>query len=257
MKKIIIGFLFLPLLIAASFPNAKQISKAPYNSAVYKLMEVTYLWELLSTGYQPSRKRDATWLDVGFRAKYAMARNYASLDKLEDVFNTPIFISGPHGKNMNFNSKTSFGHYNPAFITKLTESVQTVLRNPVFHMPAKQAYHQYFEPMALTYKNSYIRIQSNPKRLNQLKINYLKKIIKAGGTHNTCLNELLIEQAKSNVYSKPLKLKDRIVENPRADVYEESTAPSFWVRRSLDGTDKQLYKLLNLIITELEYDGGC
>ena len=104
LKFSVIGLLFS---IATAFTYSPSSSNT--SPSVFKIMEVTYLWDLLAMNYEPNRERDDTWLDVGLRSKYAMAKNYASLSILEETFDEDVFLRGPHQGDMDFNSTTSFG----------------------------------------------------------------------------------------------------------------------------------------------------
>ncbi len=240
MKKWTILFACLSLLITASgFRAAQKILKAQQTPGAYKVMEVVTLWKLLSYDYQPNRDTDGTWLMEGFRSKYAMAKKYVSPDILAATYGTPVFLEGPHKEDMDFNSTTSFGHYNPAFISKVTADVKTVLANPFFRGLIKETYPN-FEGMAKTYKNAYLYINEKPKRLKGIRKSYLRQLRQKSGTTEGSMQETFRAYADS--------------QDEESDWYEAVTAPSFWVRRSIDGTDKQIYELLNLIITEMEKD---
>ncbi len=221
-------------------------------TSVFKIMEVTYLWELLKQGYQPNRERDATWLEVGFRAKYAKAKNYISLEILEAVFGVPVFIKGPHKDQMNFNSTTSFGYYNPEFITKVKLSVDEIFENPVFKAAAKKVYHENFRSMALTYLDAHRYLNDSPEYLKELKTKYLQEIAQPGGTTNGSLQETFRDYADHGEFADAAEQRAYETLNPNADWYEAVTAPAFWLRRSIDGTDGQIENLLGWIINNLE-----
>lgn len=235
--------LFIPisllfLLIASAFTQKQQQTNT--EPAVYKLMEVTFLWDLLSEGYEPNRERDDTWLDVGFRSKYAMAKKYASLEMLQKAFDEPVFVIGPHGKDMNFNDKTSFGHYNTRFITKLEASIQTALQNPLFRKTTKKVYDEYLVSMAHTYRHAYVYLNKDAKRLKKLKKKYIAMMDSPEGTTDGSLQEEFRDFAEA------------LEQNEQADVYEGFTAPAFWLRRSIDGTAEQFFAMLEMVIEEME-----
>ena len=74
----------LILMTAFTTTNSTQtVNFQPIEPTVYKIMEVTNLWDLLKSNYEPNRERDATWLNVGLRSKYAMAKDYASFEVIE------------------------------------------------------------------------------------------------------------------------------------------------------------------------------
>ena len=43
-----------------------------------------------------------------------------------------------------------------------------------------------------------------------------------------------------------------IRDSTKSDVYEAFTAPSFWVRRSIDGTDDEFIALLEMVVNHFE-----
>ena len=92
--------------------------------------------------------------------------------------------------------------------------------------------------MANTYKDAYLYLNENPKKVKRMSGSYLHLLKQKGGTTEGSMQEIFREYADS--------------QSGESDWYEAVTAPAFWVRRSIDGTDKQIYELLNMIITEME-----
>ena len=239
MKKWSIVIVSLCLLFTATgFKAIQKLSTDSQTPGAYKIMEVVTLWKLLSYDFQPSWEEHETWLPEGFRSKYGMAKKYVSLDVLEATYGVPVFLSGPHKGDMDFNSNTSFGHYNPEFISKVKADVKTVLANPFFRSLIKTAYTNYLEGMANTYKDAYMYLHSNPKRIKGMSSNYLQKVQQKGGTTDGSMQDVFRGYA-DNVSGE-------------SSWYEAVTAPAFWLRRSIDGTDKQIFELLNIVITEME-----
>ncbi len=240
MKRPFFAFtMMLLLFVTSAFVATENYQDSNNDPAVYKLMEVTFLWDLLKEEYQPIRDRDDTWLDVGFRSKYAMAKKYASLEMIETAFGCPVFLRGPHDKDMNFKSKTSFGYYNPEFVAKLRTSIELALKKPLFKKVTKQVYQQHLESMARTYHNAYTYLNKEAG-LQGLQREYLFLMTKPEGIDTGSFQE------KFRAYAESL------AKNQQADVYEGFTAPAFWLRRSIDGTSKQLFELLDMVIKEME-----
>lgn len=227
-------------LTATAFLPADQQSTTDTNPSVYQLMEVTFLWDLLHDGYEPVMERDDTWLDVGFRAKYAMAKKYASIEMVEAAFGCPVFLRGPHDGEMNFNSTTSFGYYNPEFITRLQTSVQTALKHPLYNEVFKSVYQKHLESMARTYRDAYLHVNKDANYLVRLQDRYLRQMASPNGTDNGSFQE------EFRGYAEALE------KSQGADVYEGFTAPAFWLRRSIDGTAAPLFELLNMVMKEME-----
>lgn len=233
----------ITLLLISAFtiaPFQKNKTTQAIEPPMFKLMEVAYLWDLLADTYEPNRERDDTWLDVGFRSKYAMAKNYASIGMLENTFGTNVFIRGPHGEDMDFNSNTSFGYYNPEFIAQLHMYIEETLTNPTYKKVAQSLYQKHLKGMANAYHKGYKYLHSKKGNLSYLKTEYLMGITSPKGIDTGSFQESFRRFAEG------------IEKSDGLDVYEGFTAPAFWLRRSIDGTDKQLFDLLEMVISELE-----
>ena len=233
-------------LLATAFTRPSTISNStaePTEQSIFKIMEVTHLWDLLATYYEPNRERDDTWLDVGWRSKYAMAKNYASISILEETFEEDVFLRGPHHGDMDFNSTTSFGYYNPRFLEKVQLALDYALSNPIFSKVAEPIYKKHFQSMAHTYYDAFLYMEQNPKIREQLKSDYIMSMAQAGGTTEGSLQE------KFRGYAEALEKSTRPT---KADIYEAFTAPSFWVRRYIDGTEDDFMKILELVVGHFE-----
>lgn len=253
MKRLLFVLLAAALLvIAPAFVSVEEEQSSQSDPTIYKLMEVTFLWNLLHHEYEPNRERDDTWLDVGFRSKYAMAKQYASLATIEGIFGSPVFVRGPHGDDMNFSSTTSFGYYNLEFISKLKSSVEVALEVPTFNYAIKEVYNEHFRSMALSYQDAYHYLNNDPKRLAKLKTEYLMQLAQPEGTTNGSMQEVFRDYADNGRFINDADKRAYEIKNPDADWYEKVTAPSFWLRRSIDGTSEQIYELLEMVIVEME-----
>lgn len=208
---------------------------------IFKIMEVTSLWDLLKSNYEPIRERDDTWLDVGLRSKYAMAKDYASLEVIEATFGQSVFLRGPHNGDLNFNSTTSFGYYNPSFVNNVYESVEATLANPMFSKIGQGVYERHLKSMAHTYLAAHKYLSANPEIKEALTQDYLYMMAQPEGTTEGSLQERFRDYAEAAEKS-----------GAKSDVYEAFTAPAFWLRRSIDGTDDEFVALLEMVVTHFE-----
>lgn len=226
------------LILATAFTNSTTTATEP---GVFKIMEVTHLWDLLKSNYEPDRERDGTWLEVGLRSKYAMAKNYASLSILEETFDEDVFLRGPHQGEMDFNATTSFGYYNPQFIAKAHGAIAAALENPVFSKVAEGFYKKHLRSMAHTYYSAFLYMEQNPKIREALINEYVLMVAQPGGAGDGSLQEHF------------RKFAEDLEKGPeKVDIYEAFTAPSFWVRRYIDGTEDDFIKLLELVVGHFE-----
>jgi len=232
------------LFFTTAFTTTNSTTTAdfqPIEPTVFKIMEVTNLWDLLKSNYEPNRERDATWLDVGLRSKYAMAKNYASLDIVEATFGQPIFLRGPHNGDLDFNSTTSFGYYNPNFVLSVHKAVETTLANPMFSEMGRRVYEKHLKSMAHTYMAAHKYLKENPALRESLTQAYLMMMAQPAGTMDGSLQESFRGYAEEMEKS-----------GAKSDVYEAFTAPSFWLRRSIDGTDDEFIALLEMVMNHFE-----
>lgn len=233
-----LSFISLLFVLVSAFTHS---STSNTESGVFKIMEVTYLWDLLKANYEPNRERDDTWLEVGLRSKYAMAKNYASLSILEETFEEDVFLRGPHQGEMDFNSTTSFGYYNPQFIAKVHDALDMALKNPVFKKVATPFYKKHLQSMAHTYYDAFLYIEQNPDIRNRLINEYIRMVAQPEGTRDGSLQE------EFRTFAEDLEKGIQ-----KADIYEAFTAPSFWVRRHIDGTNDEFIKLLEMTVSHFE-----
>lgn len=235
-----IYFVFaLLLFLSTAFTSIDKTTNTQTNPAVFKLMEITYLWDLLKEGYEPDKDRDGTWLEVGFRSKYAMAKQYAALNMIEAAFGEKVFLSGPHGSDMDFNSSNSFGHYNPAFITALHNTLSESLGNPMFKEALEKLYSQQLMTMAKIHFDAYYYLQLNPEYLQLMLAQY------ESGINNS-------EGMNFNEFTNNFDAFSQIESERGLDLYEGFNAPAFWLRRIMDGTDQQMIELLEMAMGALD-----
>ena len=233
----------LLVLFISAFTSPINNSAGTNSPSVYKIMEVTHLWDLLASNYAPDRERDGTWLDVGLRSKYAKAKKYASISVMEETFGEKVFIRGPHQDGMDFNSATSFGYYNPQFIAKVKDALAIALENPAFSKVAEVVYEKHLQSMAHTYQDAFAHVQQNTEMRQNLINEYLLMVAQPEGALNGSLQE------KFRAYAEALESGP-----DRANIYEAFTAPSFWIRRHIDGTADDFNSLLEMTINHFEGD---
>ena len=121
--------------------------------------------------------------------------------------------------------------------------MQIALENPAFKMVAQRAFNQHFTKMAETYRAAYVYQVAHPDEMRDIRGQYLERMAQPNGTTEGSLQEMYRGYA------------DTAAKNKEADWYEAVTAPSFWIRRSIDGTDEQFFELLELVIEELGAKG--
>ncbi len=176
-------------------------------------------WDSL---YSSSDIRKGYVDNVGIRGRYGMLNNTLGISVLELLFEEDVFISGPHKNGMNYESDT-LGRYNPKFIAKISKELQEVFKDKEFIKSTQNLYDKQLKNYLRTYYISY------PIAANQSKYIYNYE------------QEAFREFAEG-------------IEKEGYNIYEGFTCPGFWVRRSIDGTSNDFFRLLKLVMSSYDND---
>ena len=169
-----------------------------------------------------------TWLpDRGLRGLYGNLRGHLSYQDLEKLIEIKIFLKGPHTDGKLNLTSNQFGHYNPAFPRWLKQNAIPGRSNPKLRALYQPIYDLSFRRMARTYYLAHRHLHSDPMRL--------KKI------HNDYIGRVKNEEATGQFLGDAFRAFADQMENNGYDWYEANTAPGFWLRRSIDGTDNEFH----------------
>lgn len=162
----------------------------------------------------------STGLEVGLRYKYGVLNEYFNIHRLEGLLGLRVFEKGPHEKEMNFDSD-EFGHYNPAFLGQLEYVMNNALGNSAFDAIGKPFYTKELQGTARTYYRAYMYLQKESNVISKYGEYYNGEAFRGYAD---------VEEAEGY------------------DWYESATAPGFWVRRRIDGTDKTFFSMLEKVM---------
>lgn len=232
---------------------ALTITVAPLGNKELRkqLRTAVYNWNKKIQNHTADYGTDHTWLDVGVRFKYAAMKDHLSLKMLETISGKKVFIGdSPHGEHPNFDSQDKFGHYNPEFILAIHKSMTVILENPNSKPKFQKVYDNHLKNLARTYYISAVRIDKKrtwrDKNWEKADIQSTYQDIIDGnntsyGTGADFLNEVYRSHADE-------------MSTEGYDWYEADVAPGFWIRRTIDGTNDDFLKLLNLVLDHLDPD---
>ena len=243
MKKIGL-LLFVAVMLIAAVPIGQRELKKQY-------LKVVNEWENAAAEYpEPNYDTDETWLNVGLRYKYALVKDYLSIEMLETLSGQKVFLeSGAHGDGLNFNNSNFFGHYNPRFVNTVHESLISFLMNTDKDL-TQDVYDNHLQMTARNYLLAYQFVNSGDIIVWQEKEwtkedimvtyqNILRGKVEEYGNGADFLNEIYRAYADS-------------AEADGYDWYEADTAPGFWIRRSIDKTDDDFIGLLKAVFEEMD-----
>ncbi|MGA1872004.1 MAG: hypothetical protein ACMUJM_26100 [bacterium] len=177
------------------------------------------------------------WPASGLRGLYCMVKSYISISTIQRISGKKIFIKGPHDKNgVDLYNYNSFAHYNPEFIKWAAENLIPADNDIMFREFSQKIYDKYFKSLCRTYFTTYLVLAKK----NELKENELKKymqIMKEGRHFNYYQYTNFLERYNS-------------IKNAKYIFGPNLTTPSvgFWLRRSLDGTEKDFNLLLKKVL---------
>lgn len=178
---------------------------------------------------------------TGIRGRYEIIKRNMSIGLVENIIGESVFISGPHNNSINYSSYNDFGRYNPSFLNKLYDNL--------FNLTNNEAFVRSFQGWYDTELKQYLRLYflSFPEAAYDRNImsQYLQVMKKNSKNYGESGVSFLTSQFRSFV-------KDA---NKHGYGFAEAYAvPGFWVRRSIDGTAHQFWKLLKLVLLTFDKD---
>ena len=226
----------------------------------------------LETKVQPDGFNCQTWLNSGFRHLYCSVRSVIDFKKAQSIAGIKIFSSGPHGDELNLSDVHQFGHYNPTFLdwldeyiipqgmddvrfNQITRLVYSTHIGPIaralYHSheilfadaEAQRAFERRYQVVKMDYLQrtgaEYVRFQQDPKEFASIRSDYEARVEKGS-------------EAGWSLGEDFRWLSDYLATDKNDDWYLANTAGGFWVRRSIDGTEAQIFHLLEKLLKTFE-----
>ena len=208
----------------------------------------------------------------GFRYLYGRVRSIVSFQKAQSIAGINVFLpGGPHDKELNLGDDGKFGHYNPRFLSWLNDYViPEGMDDPQFNAITRSVYKNYIGPVAraLYHTHEILFADSAAFQAFEQRYQVVKHRSQQGLEPNLSMNNFTMELKKFatikedylRLLAKQQKLPALYFENnfsslsdylavvKRDDWYMANTAGGFWVRRSIDGTEAQIFQLLTKLL---------
>lgn len=227
MKKSIPLLLLVGLLVACSARKFTSTSTniTVFKSAVMKLDET----ETPQSGY---------W---GIRWTGLNLSSLISLKQLNDLLPCPLYKSGPHTtENWDFYSENSFGYYNPQAIAYLDDVTDNLLADQQFVNATRPLIDKHLRPQMRILLDIYQYIDTMSQKEELLAYMVLPK---------EAQRELMVEVEGS--LGEEMDYPDYLYQWWNTDKVDKGNPDSrfdyFWARRHKDGTDKQIYQILEKV----------
>jgi len=240
-KLVLIPTLLVILLVSFSLPSNESLKKLIFTGMIN--------YEKLKNEAPKDYDSMSSWLDVkGVRSKYAFLKSILNLGKIESETGIKVFVSGPHvDGNINYESMNSFGHYNPELLNLVYETLYQ-MKNENAMQAGTEIYDLYFRQMFRTYYESYNYLNNTSgKKIRFTNMSTTELIAK----YQLAINN---NESSFNVWENFRPFADFMDKKLGYDWYEADTSAAFWVRRKMDGTDKQFMRILTLVIETYDKD---
>jgi hypothetical protein len=204
-------------------------------------------WDAIVDAVDLSYENILSWVpESGIRGRYAQFKTKLGRQMLEKIVGHKAFIKGPHADTLNLKSLTEFGHYNPKFLKKLNTQLKTLYTKKTFVEKFQDFYDRELQDYLRVHYQAHNFIKYNP----EYKTDYLNHI------EHYKKNPELGEQGLSPTY----EMYDSFyhfgtnMKDDGYDVYEAHSCPSFWMRRSIDGTSELFFELLETTLKTFDSD---
>jgi hypothetical protein len=141
-----------------------------------------------------------------------------------------IFLSGPHRDDaLVLDARRSFGHYNPAFVKWLGAAFLPAAQDPKFRAATQAIYDAKVRPLARAFHAAHQALAKH-RDVFEKEQKLLLKQLANGGTPEA-------------PYEKFYRLTD-----DQYDGNVTKTAVAFWIRRGVDGTEREFFADLKLLL---------
>jgi hypothetical protein len=209
-----------------------------------------------------------SWIQ-GPRTLYAHARTIMDLEKMKSlVAPMPIFLSGPHGRKLEFNS-FDFGRYNPEFVRWAVNHLIPAASDPAFRAETAPVYEKHLKEAARIYYLAYAHVEKHGPEVAALRTKYLESVREFQGKRPDQNSPLLsgpgaiLQDSFARTFADDLT-KEEVTKNGRTTRsyrwmtdqawYYADTAIGFWIRRQIDGTAPDFFAGLKKLLETYDAD---
>lgn len=179
------------------------------------------------------------WPSGGLLSVYDHLRTFVNYRTLVKIVPVPIYTSGPHSNiSLSLNERYEFGHYNPEFIKWLDRHISILTEDGKFIKKTKPLFDKYLCETAFAYWECYRYLDKDKELKEYLKTDYLKRI-----DEKTLPEKFYYDIAWDSEQYKSIDLLGK-----KYNINVVAPAIYFWIRRSIDSTDEDIYKALDKIL---------
>ncbi len=184
------------------------------------------------------------FVDGGVRNIYCRVKPVLDYQKLKKISGLPVFIKGPHKNSLNLDAN-DFGYYNKHFVVWLRENINLGAKDFEFQKITQPLYDKYIRETARPFYKTHRVLFADQSHLELVKKDYLTRISNYDRSPFSDYYDSASYYFGEKFAAQAFDLYDGdemvVKYGPPLSF---TTAAGFWVRRSIDGTDREFFALL-------------
>lgn len=183
------------------------------------------------------------WPDGGIKCAFNHLRSLVSYQSLRMLIPHDIYLSGPHTEQtLRLDRPYSFGHYNPEFLSWLDNAIQPLLNDEQLVKETTPLFQEYVGQTTKTFWLCYLYLNKYPEMADSMK-NAYQELIAHQELPRTYYYDLAWQDKRKYPYLRELNDLGEYL-----DFNVLTTAVAFWLRRKMDGTEDQMFDILDGIM---------
>lgn len=169
----------------------------------------------------------------GMSVGYCYLKGLLDFPALSKKLPMRVFLSGPHGADLNLNAERTFGHYNPKFVRWLIDHALAPMKVDTLRSAAQAAYDARLRVAARAFYAAHLRLKGDSKFFQAEKAKYLRFL---EGTEESHPRYGYWEGMPGSYEAQAIG----------------GTGVAFWLRRSMDGTDALFVEGLEKLLQQYD-----
>lgn len=193
----------------------------------------------------------------GMRNFWCHLSGELSLATLEEMTGQSVFASGPHTTSLQLNEGNSFGHYNPKFVSKFAKILIPEASDTSFIANTQSVYDSHVRPLARIHYVTLQKLKQHPECAQKELALYKSAIEKGAVTEfKSAIGSYQVGYYERWFYFMNPKFcnssnPDSLFDDGFDGGYDGNvvkTATGFWLRREMDGTQRQFADALEMLL---------
>ncbi len=233
---------------AEDVQNINQASPSPDEFLRPNLMDDSSAKKIIQPSWKALERVDPKAIKqeeelLHLKELYLKLRLVLDFPRLQPLLPFPIFLSGPHTEDINFNAK-QFGHYNPSFWDWIRQNALPQQSDTLYWKTAKLVYDRFFQDQVRLHYAALKNLEINTALKEKIQNGYEALLATKQSTDGYFSQEL------HQAFSILPPYVEAILQKTRSPQY--SYALGFWIRRSVDGSYLSCKALIEAVVERFD-----